>query len=64
MLNFNTKIALYGSTKNTNKKRLVMLKNIFGEFKNITNLKIIDARCNVSLLLLSYEKKLHLQLKR
>lgn len=48
MLNFCKKIALYGSTTNTYKERLIILKNIFNETKSIANLKIIDARCNVS----------------
>jgi len=48
MLNFCKKIALYGSTTNTYKERLIILKNIFDESKSISNLKIIDARCNVS----------------
>jgi hypothetical protein len=46
-LNFSKKIALYGSTISTYKERLVILKNIFEESKSISNLKIIDACCNV-----------------
>lgn len=48
MLNFWKKIALYASTTNAYKERLIILKNIFDESKSILNLKIIDARCNVS----------------
>lgn len=48
MLNFSKNIALYGSTTNTYKERLIILKNIFNESKSISNLKIIDERCNES----------------
>jgi len=48
MLNFSKKIALYGPTTNPYKERLIILKTIFDESTSISNLKIVDARCNVS----------------
>lgn len=41
-------LALFGSSVNSYKERLALLRNIFEESESTLNLKIIDAWCNVT----------------
>jgi len=48
LLQFCKDLAIHGSSKMMYLKRLHILKNIFDESDGITNVKLIDARCNIT----------------
>lgn len=48
MLSFCKSLALYGPTKKTYTDRLELLKPIFKSSNDISRIKVIDAKCNVS----------------
>lgn len=56
LLTFSKKLAIQGSCRSLYNDRVSIMRKIFQEDEGITNLKVIDARCNVSFIIINFLK--------